>query len=234
MKEEQEKIFDEYAANYREVHTKSIKAISGTDSYYFSEYKIKELLRFEKENSISILDIGCGDGLSEVYFSKHFPESFQTGIDISEISIETAKQRKLDSATFVKYDGKVFPFQDCSFDIIFMACVMHHVSNPEQFHILEESKRVLKKGGRFYLFEHNPYNPVTRHLVRLCPFDKGVKLLPPYRVEKLLKKAGFLVLNRRFTVYLPARKLFARLRKIESFLWFLPLGGQYFFRSKKP
>ncbi len=35
---------------------------------------------------------------------------------------------------------------------------------------------VLKKKGRVYIFEHNPYNPVTRYLVATCEFDRDAVL----------------------------------------------------------
>ena len=41
---------------------------------------------------------------------------------------------------------------------------------------MKEINRVLKLGGRLYFFEHNPWNPFTRFLVRTCPFDKNAQL----------------------------------------------------------
>jgi hypothetical protein len=35
----------------------------------------------------------------------------------------------------------------------------------------------LKEDGHFIIFEHNPINPVTRHLVKNCPFDADAVLL---------------------------------------------------------
>lgn len=35
--------FDEYAEDYRTIHTKNIQKVSGQDSDYFREYKIREL-----------------------------------------------------------------------------------------------------------------------------------------------------------------------------------------------
>ena len=41
--------FDDFAADYRQIHNESIK-ISGTDSDYFSEQKVEEV----KKNSVGL------------------------------------------------------------------------------------------------------------------------------------------------------------------------------------
>ena len=79
--------FDAYAKDYRSIHTDNIK-ISGADSFYFAEMKVRLLQQFEKNTPLKILDVGCGDGTTEVYMNKYFPAWQITAIDISEKSIE--------------------------------------------------------------------------------------------------------------------------------------------------
>jgi hypothetical protein len=93
--------------------------------------------------------------------------------------------------------------------------------------------RVAKKGGRFYIFEHNPLNPVTRKIVRECEFDHDAVLLPHAYTEKLLKKAGFSDPTVYFTLFLPRHLVFRWLLWAERLMTWLPLGAQYFFRSVK-
>ena len=65
--------FDAYANEYRDIHTDNIK-LFGADSYYFARMKIELLKEFEKDTKLQILDIGCGDGTSEMYIGRLFPE----------------------------------------------------------------------------------------------------------------------------------------------------------------
>ena len=53
--------FDAYAKEYRGIHTENIK-ISGADSFYFAEMKVKLLQQLEGNVSLKALDVGCGEG----------------------------------------------------------------------------------------------------------------------------------------------------------------------------
>ena len=66
--------FDGFAKDYRQIHDESIK-ISGTDSDYFSEQKVEEIRRNELNANLTVLDLGCGDGNSALFFQKHFSQS---------------------------------------------------------------------------------------------------------------------------------------------------------------
>lgn len=226
--------FDEFARNYREIHNENIK-ITGVDSDYFAEYKIAEVSK--KENpaaAVKILDVGCGDGISAVFFNKYFPNNSYTGIDISEESIKEAEQRKVPNTDFTVYNGFSIPFADSTYDVAFIACVMHHILPKHHHQILSEIKRVLKPSGRLYIFEHNPYNPMTLKVVEKCVFDKDAILLPPPYSKKILKEVGFGKIQLFFTLFFPRRGLFKKILGLEKLLTWLPLGGQYFTRVVKP
>jgi hypothetical protein len=89
---------------------------------------------------------------------------------------------------------------------------------------------VLSKDGYFFIFEHNPFNPLTLKIVNDCPFDKDACLVSAVASSRLLRKAGF-VSKFRFIIFFPN---FIRNKELlEKFLWWLPLGGQYYTVSKK-
>jgi len=233
MKERIDQNFDAFAETYREAHTQNIKYVSGADSFYFAEYKVKELLHFEKNREMTVLDLGCGDGATEVFFEKHFSLFSVTGIDVSERSIEEAQKKELKSAVFQTYNGHSVPFDSNSFDIVFVAGVLHHIAEAEQQGVINEVFRVLKNGGRLYLFEHNPMNPLTRYLVKTCEFDKGVKLLSANYCKSLLKKSGFQIMSQVYTIFFPRNRVFKPVIRIEKYLKKIPFGGQYYFRAAK-
>lgn len=180
--------FDHFSLKYRKIHDKNLK-ISGANSDYFCEYKIKELAKYEKVgNKLKILDFGCGDGSSEVFFEKYFSNSEMSGIDVSGISINIAKKKKIKNCEFAKFDGVKTPFNDNTFDIVFMACVLHHINQQYHQKIIDELLRVTRPKGRIYIFEHNPLNPLTRLIVKDCIFDKNAVLLMPSEIKKLFNK----------------------------------------------
>lgn len=224
--------FDEFADDYRAIHTQNIK-VSGADSFYFAQQKIKLLSAFEANESLSVLDVGCGDGATELFIQQYFSRWQVLGIDVSEHSVLEAQKRALPNARFSFYNGSAIPLDDESVDIVFIAGVLHHI----EFHLhpilIKEMLRVLKKGGRLYLFEHNPFNPLTRYLVNTCVFDKDARLLNGGYTRKLLQRNGFKIRSREFIIFFPRKGVLSKFIFFEQFLKWLPLGGQYFFRATK-
>ena len=224
--------FDAYAKDYRSIHTNNIK-IAGVDSFYFAEMKVKIITEFESNKVLKVLDVGCGDGAIEMYMNKYFSSWQIDAIDISEQSIKEATDKNILNCDFQKYDGKQIPFADKSFDVTFMAGVLHHVNFDLHNDLVKEISRVLKPGGRFYLFEHNPLNPVTRHLVNTCVFDKDAKLLKSDYIARLLKGNNLDIKKKKFIIFFPRKGILSKLIFLEKYLQWLPLGGQYFIQSVK-
>lgn len=227
--------FDKFANNYRELHTKNVQNVSGESSNYFSEYKIKELCHVFSANShLNFLDLGCGDGNTARYVKQYFPLFDYQGLDVSAESVEMAISRGIDGCEFKVYDGGIIPYDDNTFDVVFMACVMHHVDKEKHVSLLSEVYRVLKKGGKLIVFEHNPYNPLTRRLVKDCPFDDGAILISAKQLINKILKSGFMsrgVLH--YTIFMPRKGLFHKMIFLEKKLFWLPLGGQYYYISEK-
>jgi len=224
--------FDEFANSYRDIHSANIK-LSGADSLYFAEHKVLELKNFEKDEYQQMLDVGCGDGAVEIFIHQNFPSWLTQAIDISDKSVREAKERHIPNASFTLYDGKTIPFNDNSFDLVFVAAVFHHIDFKLHSVFLNEIYRVLKIGGRVYIFEHNPLNPVTRYLVKTCVFDKSARLLSYTYAKKMLKTAGFNPIQKKFTIFFPRKGILSSLLKLEKKLSWCPFGGQYYFRAVK-
>jgi ubiquinone/menaquinone biosynthesis C-methylase UbiE len=224
--------FDGFAAGYRYIHTANIK-LSGVDSFYFARMKVEYLRSFEKNEAISILDIGCGDGATELFMEQYFFQWKIDAIDISIKSIEEARKKNIMNASFTVYDGSKIPFINESYDVVFIAGVLHHVDFNLHQTIIKEIFRVLKKGGRLYLFEHNPLNPVTKYLVKTCVFDKGACLLKSGYLINLLRKRKLKISNKYFIIFFPRKGILSKLIFLEKWIKWLPLGGQYFIRAVK-
>lgn len=233
MSENEPVDFDEFAEDYREIHTKNVQSLSGADSDYFSEYKIVEVATL-LENA-RILDFGCGDGNSAYFIQKHIHGYEYSGIDVSEESVRKATERNLRGCEFSHYDGRHIPFPDETFDVVFAACVFHHIDEAEHISMLNEIRRVLRTGGTVIVFEHNPLNPLTVKTVRDCPFDVGVKLIQGGVLKRRLARSGFDAKHIRiiYTIFMPRTGFFKRLLALEKYFRKIPLGGQYYCIARK-
>ncbi len=225
--------FDEFADDYRGIHN-NVLQISGADTEYFNEQKVKEVKAHESMlDDLDILDLGCGDGTTINYFSKHFTLSRLEGIDISTASISIAKTKNIKNSEFKAYNGSNIPFEDATFDIVFSAVVFHHIDFKLHSDLIQEIKRVLKPGGRFYIFEHNPHNPITRKIVNDCEFDKDAVLLKPSYAKQIIKANGLKIKELSYILFFPRFNWTSKFLFLEKFLKKVPLGGQYYVKAIK-
>jgi ubiquinone/menaquinone biosynthesis C-methylase UbiE len=225
--------FDRFSGNYRDETQRSIDFI-GQEHDFFVQTKVRHLLRVATRRvgdpkGLKVLDVGCGVGLTDIHLVGHVAGVF--GTDISKESIEVAATR-VPAATYLAYDGKALPFPDDSFDITFAIGVVHHASPQEWGDLVREMQRVTRSNGLVVVFEHNPYNPLTRKAVRACAFDEGVELLSKTTTTRLMRTSGLDVVDDAYIVFFPWS--FPGADRLESLLRWLPLGAQYFVAGRKP
>lgn len=219
--------FDRHAEAY-EQHLRENIAITGEGPEFFAEYKIADLRRVCDRsgcNAKTLLDFGAGIGASTPYFSKYFPESKIISADVSSKSLEILEGRYPGISDPVIIDESRLPLDDDSVDAAFTACVFHHIDAGEHELWLKEIRRVVRPGGLFVLFEHNPWNPLTVRAVNTCPFDENAVLIDAREMARRLDKAGWDAVTTRYRLFFPS--LLAALRPAERLLEWLPLGGQY-------
>lgn len=89
----------------------------------------------------------------------------------------------------------------------------------------------LSPQGVLVVFEHNPYNPVTRHIVNTCPYDEDAVLLKPSELRHLLESARMTVNGSGYCLFVPPR--FSALAWMEGLLKWFPMGGQYWVQAVK-
>lgn len=218
--------FDLLADEYRVLH-KENTSITGESPEYFSEYKIADLANFLnrlKLPTTNILDFGSGIGNSLPYFREYFPGSKISCADVSARSIEIAQTRFPGQESYVQIDKNI-PLPAASQDVVFSACVFHHIPHEEHLHWLAELRRITKLGGILIIYEHNPLNPLTVHAVNTCPLDVNARLIRSGTMRKRATAAGWKGARADYKLFFPA--ILAALRPMERHLEWLALGAQY-------
>lgn len=113
-----------------------------------------------KTNGNSLLDAGCGEGLSIQKISRKKQEFRIYGMDLSFPAIQLAKNLRIQSM-FIQGNVLNLPFKDESFQVVICLEVLEHLERPDQG--LRELSRV---SGRFVLLSvpNEPYFQIANFL----------------------------------------------------------------------
>jgi len=85
----------------------------------------------------TVLDVGTGTGLFAEVFSKTGADV--TGVDVSTDLLAAAREH-VPAVTFIEGAAEGLPFDDGSFDLVFLGHVLHETDSP--LRALEEARRV--------------------------------------------------------------------------------------------
>lgn len=120
----------------------------------FDRIKVQDVERyampyweFEKSKGLKVADIGCGPGWITVNYAKNGADIHS--VDLTPKAVELTKKH----LNYYNLQGNVqvgnaeeLPFEDEYFDLVVSSGVLHHT--PDTQKAINESYRVLKKGGR--------------------------------------------------------------------------------------
>jgi SAM-dependent methyltransferase len=215
-----------YQDTYREAVNSSIR-FTGADVDAFAEMKARDIVetldrRLAGADTARVIDVGCGVGVTDAHLVGRIGEL--QGADIEPGLIETAALTN-PTVPYVCFDGVTLPHDDASFDAAFAICVLHHVDPGRRVALLHEMSRVTRQGGLVSIYEHNPFNPLTRFAVSRCEFDDGVELIRPREMRRLLEAAGAPSIESRYITFFPW--VSNTLQSVERWFARVPLGGQY-------
>jgi len=122
----------------------------------FYERKIRFMLKKVNFSDKTVLDLGCGAGVCTEDIAK--ASRFAVGADISAWAIARAKKR-FPNISFVIADSENLPFRKGAFEIVINTGLIQYLENP--YPTVNETKRILKKGGKTIIevpWKHGPYN----------------------------------------------------------------------------
>lgn len=217
--------FDAYAHAYAEQLRDPLRDYFASNSEFFARRKlllIRDFFRRRGQDTLALrwMDVGCGQGellrLGRPYFAA------VAGCDPSDRMIEKCANLNVRH----QESPECVPFGDESFDLVTAVCVYHHVELTLRAALTREAMRVLKPGGMLCIIEHNPFNPITRMIVRRSPIDTQASLLTASAAVRLSHSVGAQVLETRYFLYFPER-FYRFLAGIEDRLAWISLGGQF-------
>ena len=218
--------FDGHAVHYEASVDRSV-SFTGRDSAFYARRKVEILEDVVRPGlgslqGLNLLDVGCGTGTTDRYLAPRVRKLH--GVDISEEMLVKA-QRNVPKAKFAWYDGEKLPFADESFDVVVAICVLHHVPVSNRFKVVSEMVRVTRPEGVVAVFEHNPYNPLTRYAVNTCELDEDAVLLSFRETVGLLQDAADVEPEFRHFLFSPLGGAIGC--SLDRHLRNVPLGGQY-------
>jgi len=215
--------FDRFATDYNNLLSDPLRQKFARDDEFFIHQKCRVLMRHLRQRTtgrLRLLDAGCGHGTAIAFLSK---DARVIGTDVSLPMVREAVHHG-PVAVQAPFD---LPFADATFDAAFAFCVYHHIDDGQQARHLRELKRVVARGGHVYVFEHNPFNPVTKRIFDRAPIDHGCHMIEPARLRALFREAGLDRVEQGYLLFLP-ETLWKWFGFLEPALAWIPLGGQYF------
>lgn len=120
--------------------------------------------RLPGEAGLRGLDVGCGQGWYACECTRRGAR--MAGIDSSQGQVEHASARAREQGVAVDFrvaGVSDIPFGPGSMDFVYVINVLHHLAGVgDQHRALSEMARRLKPGGRLFVHEINPRNPLFR------------------------------------------------------------------------
>jgi len=218
--------FDEFASGYDAAMDHPLKKISGADQDDFLRPKVARLLEMLAQSieNVKFLDFGCGTGDFLRLLCGERADWQLEGTDISEAMLDEARKKSP-----VMRSVRLFPISELghapTYDVIAATCVFHHIPPAMWVENFSRVLQLLKPGGRFYLFEHNPWNPLTQVVVRMAEIDRNAVLLSAPTARRCMREAGFTGMRTEYLMFAPPRLGIAR--GVDGLLRNVPMGAQY-------
>ncbi len=165
----------------------------------FQRYRVRKVLQiYQPAKEARVLDLGCGWGTFTFAFAPTVREV--VGVDFSQKSVtgclRRARRMGLRNVRFVRADAARTGFEDETFDVIVAADLLEHLYPDQTDEVLDECRRLLKRGGRIVI-----WTPHEGHLLETLRRRTFLLRSDPTHVDyKSMGRLRRLLLDRGFSV----------------------------------
>lgn len=169
-------------------------------------------------NARRFLDCGCGSGAYVAALMQQFGLDAH-GVEFDERKVEAAQENEILRGRISKGDIEALNSPDGAWDCVMLNEVLEHV--PDDRKALAEVCRVLKPGGRLFLFSPNRWFPFESHGVQLkrprrevprwipfVPYVPGwlgrfifvywARNYGQFELARMVREAGFVIVGKTF------------------------------------
>jgi SAM-dependent methyltransferase len=236
-------VFDRVARDYERIHNRSLPP--GVRSDDFIRQRAATVARWlsagDSGKEVCYLDFGCGNGrmLKSLLESNAVMSLVEQGrlrlfgFDTSVESVNEARGLIGDDRVCLVSDLNHLP-GDIRFDFVICCHVFHHIPPAERAQTAAGLATRMNPLSRLVIWEHNPFNPLGRMLVKMCPFDRDARLLTLNKTKSLFGKNSFRYREHAYVNVFPPRWLrLGAVSAIEAKLSMLPVGAQYWVRFER-
>ncbi|MCR4414449.1 MAG: class I SAM-dependent methyltransferase [Thermoguttaceae bacterium] len=217
--------FDDWADQYDAIVDRAI-APSGETRSYFARKRVEWLAGRLAEMGLAahtILDFGCGTGMTTPWYFELLKAKRVIGIDVSAKCLAAARRKCASPAAEYHLAEHYTPREDA--DLAFSCGVLHHIPPRERAAAIRYVRDCLCPGGIVAVWENNAWSLAARYTMWANPFDRGTRPLSARGVRRLLGAEGLTVLRTDYLFIFP--RLLRVFRGLEPNLARLPLGAQF-------
>lgn len=219
--------FSKYAKSY-DKHLEASLSRHGEDLGFFAQYKVElAARRLANARVQAVLDFGCGPGRGLPFIAHQFPQAELWAYDPSEACAGEASLQVPGARVVSRSEDLPVGHFDC----VFLCNVLHHIPESGRVAELRRCRDALNAIGSLFVFEHNPFNPLTRLVFERCPFDQDAEMLRLSAMRSAGAEAGLRVIGAGYCLFVPSA--FGGIYRLEDFLGWLPLGAQYYVRFQR-
>jgi len=164
------KKFDELADVYDVAIREKIPQYAELQKVFFN------LLSFQKDDEIRVLDLGLGTGETAGIFLGQYPNAKLVGVDASSKMIQVARLKLADFVSrieLIQSDFRTLPSLGM-FDFVYSILAVHHLPAEDKKSLFKKIRSMLKPNGSFLLIDVvlGSSEDLTKRYVNLTfPFD---------------------------------------------------------------
>lgn len=159
------------------------------DVFYFNGSDTnprKGIVSFIPDKKLKVLEVCVGTAANSIILAENRTSSEITGIDLSKEMLALAKKKikkkGIRNIRTLVMDATKMNFDNNYFDVVLISLVLHEVDDNIRNKIMNESKRVLKSGGKIIIMEWDQPKKFIQKLLFLI-----IKILEPKGFKNFLK-----------------------------------------------